>query len=205
MLLGCGIWRICQGRGKFSFMGTPTPRESEDGGASPPLCCHYLLVAGRSSHSQARTRDRHVLSTQQRGPSLWDGKALQKDHVSSCSLLVEPQPQSPRGEAALATCQHSSYLDPAGLWLSSKCVGLLPNPFPAFPQSSAEQTGHHAAAASTPLLSALCLSPCSYMLFSAPLEKPFYSLVVQRCRSACTYIICRYSSTFFFLKALQRV
>jgi len=111
--------------------------------------------------------------------ALWMGKMralemrLQKDNISPCSLLVEPQLQSLCGKAALTTYQHSSFPDPAHLQLSSKCVGLLPNPSPAFPQKAAEQAGGHAAAASATLLSALCLSPCSHLLLSLPLWRNY--------------------------------
>lgn len=111
-------------------------------------------------------------------------------------------------QAALTTHQHSSFPDPAGLRFSSKCVRLLPNPSPAFPWSSASRRANWVPCCScfnhTPVSSVpQSVQPCA--TFSASLEKPFYSLVVQGCRSACTYIICRYPSTFFFLGALQCV
>lgn len=107
-----------------------------------------------------RTRNRHMLHTQQKEQAL-EWQCLQKDHFSPLSLLVEAQIQSPCGEAALMTHQHSSFPDPTGVWLSSKCIGLLPNPSPAFPHPSASRRANWVpcCSASTSLLSALCLSP----------------------------------------------
>lgn len=93
-----------------------------------------------------RTRNRHMLHTQQKEQAL-EWQCLQKDHVSPLCLLVEAQIQSPRGEAALTTHQHSSFPDPTGVWLSSKCVGLLPTLLLLFHTllQAGEQTGCHAA------------------------------------------------------------
>lgn len=52
MLLGCGIWRICQGGGKFCFTCKPMLTEGQDGGDFSPLC-YYLPVAGGSSYPQS--------------------------------------------------------------------------------------------------------------------------------------------------------
>lgn len=55
----------------------------------------------------------------------------------------------------------------------------------------------HTPVSSVPQFVTLCAT------FSAPLDRPFYSLVAQVCQSSCTYLICRYPSTFFFHRVLQ--
>lgn len=105
--------------------------EGRDAEGSPP--CHYLTGWQTLTQDRKQTHNPH---TAERTKPL-KSKLSSERPCFTISLLVEPQPRSLCGEAALTTHKDSSFLGPAGPQLSSKCVGLLPNPSPAFPQSSA--------------------------------------------------------------------
>lgn len=93
-------------------------------------------LAGRPS---PRTRNRHMIHTQQRRPSPWNRKSLQKDHVSPSHSWWSPN------SSHCAVRLLSPHTETLVSWVHlvhnclSKCVGLLPNPSPAFPQSSASR------------------------------------------------------------------
>lgn len=112
-------------------------------------------------------------------------RALQKDHTPPCFFLVEPKSQSPNGEAALIMYQHPQ-VSACLQNVQGFCQTLL-----LFLQAG-EKTGN--------CFNHTSISPVQPMqlhaTFLASLETPFYCLVIQGCKSACTYIICRYPSTF---------
>lgn len=139
-----------------------------------------------------------MIHTQQRGQKPLKGEVSSKRPHFTHSLRVKPQSHSLCSEAALTTHHHFVSPDPAGLSTHKQ--------FYCFSRPSASRKVNLASCWSsfshTPGSSGsmqLCAT------FSAHLEIPFYSPVLQECRTVCIYTICIFTSMFFFLGALQHV
>lgn len=158
------------------------------------LCPSDQLIP--SSQEQRQTYDPH---TEERTKALETGSTFRRTTFHSFSPGGAPAPLTvwwgcshhipllhfPRSSRLSTDKQFSCFSPPS----ASRRVNLVPccSSFSHTPDSSGSQS----------------MQPCA--TFSAPLEMPFYSPVVQGRRTVCIHIICGCPSTFSFLGALQHV
>lgn len=149
------------------------------------------------SSQDQRQHDPH---TAEMTKALERGSLFRKTTFHSFSPGGAPAPLC--SEAALSTHHRFGFPDPAGLSTDKQFC---------FSQPSASRRVNlelHAAAPSATLPTADSSGSQPMQLcatFSAHLEIPFYSPVVQGRRTVCIYTVCRFTSTFFILGALQHV